>query len=52
MKCTVCPSCGKKMFDDDESIRFKCEYCGKMFDPNEWETELRNKIKESIQDGN
>ena len=27
MKETVCPYCGKKMFDDDRSFRFRCAYC-------------------------
>ena len=48
MKCTVCPECGKRMFDNDSSIRFKCEYCGKMFDQKEWGQELHEQIKEAV----
>lgn len=27
MKRTVCPYCGKIMYDDDDSFRFRCRFC-------------------------
>lgn len=32
MRRTVCPHCGKKNVDDDQSIRFRCLFCGGWFD--------------------
>ena len=46
MKRTICPYCGEEMLDDDRSTRFRCQYCGKLFDG--WKEELHETLKEAI----
>lgn len=48
MKKTVCNKCGKIMFDNDRSIRFKCAYCGQQFPESEWKEEMMEQIKEAV----
>lgn len=31
MKRTICPYCGKIMYDDRNSFRFRCQYCKEYF---------------------
>jgi len=48
VKRTICPYCGKTMIDDNDSIRFRCQYCKQFFDEKEWEPELHERIIEAI----
>lgn len=44
MKRYVCPHCGKTMYDDEQSIRFRCQYCETPV--SGWEKELHDKLEE------
>ena len=45
---TVCKYCGHVMYDNESSIRFKCNKCGEFFDYREWAPKLRQQLKEAL----
>ena len=47
---TVCKYCGHIMYDNESSIRFKCNKCGEPFDYSEWGPKLRKQLKEAIEE--
>ena len=46
MKYYKCSKCKKEMVDNETSIRFRCQFCGKFVDG--WKNELHTKLKESF----
>ena len=46
MRKTICPYCGKIMYDDNDSIRFRCQFCKEPIDG--WQKALRERLEESL----
>lgn len=46
---TVCKHCGYVMYDDENSIRFKCVRCQYWFDLKDWYPKLHQQIQEALE---
>lgn len=44
MRKTICPHCGKTMYDPDYSERHRCQFCKEFFDG--WKERLHEEVCE------
>lgn len=45
---SVCEWCGHVMYDNEMSIRFKCNKCGREFRKELWLPKFREQIREAM----
>lgn len=48
MNESKCEWCGNVMYDNERSIRFKCNRCGREFREELWLPKLREQLREAI----